>query len=58
MQGDVDMAAAEAVVAPIVIHNPKEPVSRGLSFGRDDHWLHSCSRGFALAYVSLASRVC
>lgn len=26
-QGDVDMANAEAVVAPIVIHNPKEPVS-------------------------------
>eukprot|EP00197_Chlamydomonas_leiostraca_P002761 CAMPEP_0202856964 /NCGR_PEP_ID=MMETSP1391-20130828/74_1 /ASSEMBLY_ACC=CAM_ASM_000867 /TAXON_ID=1034604 /ORGANISM="Chlamydomonas leiostraca, Strain SAG 11-49" /LENGTH=551 /DNA_ID=CAMNT_0049535697 /DNA_START=328 /DNA_END=1983 /DNA_ORIENTATION=+ len=24
-QGDVDMANAEAVVAPIVIHNPKEP---------------------------------
>ena len=26
---DVDMANAEAVVAPIVIHNPKEPVSLG-----------------------------
>ena len=26
---DVDMANAEAVVAPIVIHNPKEPVSGG-----------------------------
>eukprot|EP00195_Chlamydomonas_chlamydogama_P004942 CAMPEP_0202902206 /NCGR_PEP_ID=MMETSP1392-20130828/16719_1 /ASSEMBLY_ACC=CAM_ASM_000868 /TAXON_ID=225041 /ORGANISM="Chlamydomonas chlamydogama, Strain SAG 11-48b" /LENGTH=541 /DNA_ID=CAMNT_0049588939 /DNA_START=491 /DNA_END=2115 /DNA_ORIENTATION=+ len=24
-QGDVDMANAEAIVAPIVIHNPKEP---------------------------------
>ena len=28
-QGDVDMANAEAAVAPIVIHNPKEPVGGG-----------------------------
>eukprot|EP00798_Chlamydomonas_sp_ICE-L_P030576 gene30576-35594_t len=27
VQGDIDMANAEAVVAPIVIHNPKEPES-------------------------------
>ena len=26
VQGDVDMANAEVVVAPIVVHNPKEPV--------------------------------
>jgi hypothetical protein len=25
-QGDVDMGGTEAVVPPIVIHNPKEPV--------------------------------
>lgn len=26
--GDVDMAAADSVVAPIIIHNEREPVSR------------------------------
>lgn len=41
-QGDVDMANAEAVVAPIVIHNPKEPVSTdrldAIVFTSSTHW--------------------
>lgn len=50
---DVDMASAEAVVAPIVIHNPKEPVSAAHTHARTRVKLHC--RGACAACVAHAS---